>query len=56
MLAEPARNLFHRGVLQSTAGYGLSMPSLYDEQLRGSDLGDLIGTGSIQELRMLEGR
>ena len=54
MLAEPARDLFHRGVLQSTAGFGMSMPSLEDEQLRGSDLGNLISTGSIQELRSVE--
>jgi para-nitrobenzyl esterase len=54
MMAEPSRDLFHRGVLQSTAGFGQSMPALYDEKLRGSGLGDLIGTESVRELRMVD--
>jgi para-nitrobenzyl esterase len=54
MLAEPAQSLFHRGVLQSTAGYGISMPSLDSERQRGADLGDVIGADSIDELRQVD--
>ena len=54
MMAEPSQELFHRGILQSTAGFGMSAPSLYDEQQRGSDLGDLIGAASLEEMRMVE--
>ncbi len=51
MFADEAQGLFHRGILQSTAGYGLSMPSLADEQQRGQRLGELLDAGSLQELR-----
>jgi para-nitrobenzyl esterase len=51
MFSGDARNLFHRAALHSTAGYGLSMPSLQDEQRRGSALMDAIGASSLQELR-----
>jgi para-nitrobenzyl esterase len=54
MMAEPARNLFHRGILQSAAGFGMSMPSLHDERLRGSELGELIGAASLEEMRAVE--
>jgi para-nitrobenzyl esterase len=51
MFAEQAQGLMHRGILQSTAGYGLSMPSLDDEMHRGEGLGELLEAGSITELR-----
>ena len=51
MFAEKAQGLFHRGILQSTAGYGLSMPSLADETSRGARLGELLAAESLQELR-----
>jgi len=54
MFADPARDLFHRGVLQSTAGYGLSLPSLDDEQQRGAEFGDVIGAESIEALRLVD--
>ena len=54
MFAEPARDLFQRAVLQSTAGYGLSPPSLDDERARGSAFGDVLGASSIQEMRLVD--
>ena len=54
MMAEAADGLFHRGILQSTATYGLSMPTLTDEQTRGMELGDSIGANSIGELRLVD--
>jgi para-nitrobenzyl esterase len=51
MAAEPAQQLFHRGVLQSAAGFGLSMPTLRDEQQRGSELMQAVGAKSLQDLR-----
>jgi para-nitrobenzyl esterase len=53
MMAERSQGLFHRGILQSAAAYGLSMPSLYEEQVRGSELGDLVGAASLREMRMV---
>jgi para-nitrobenzyl esterase len=54
MLAEPAQGLFHRGILQSTATYGLSMPTLDDEQERGANLGEKVGASSIEQLRLID--
>ncbi len=51
MMAEGARDLFHRGVLQSTAGFGIDMPSLQDEMRRGAELARHVGVGSLEELR-----
>lgn len=53
MMAKPSQDLFHRGVLQSTAGFGMSMPTLEDEMSRGSKLGELVGTESLQDLRTI---
>ena len=54
MMAEPAQELFHRGVLQSAAGYGLSMSTLEQEQQRGAELANLAGAKSLQQLRQLD--
>ena len=54
MAAEPAQHLFHRGVLQSAAGFGLSMPTLQDEQQRGSELMQAVGAKSLQDLRKID--
>jgi para-nitrobenzyl esterase len=54
MSAKPATGLFHRGIMQSAAAYGMSMPSLDDERKRGSELARLLGfaeNGSLVELR-----
>ena len=51
MMSETARGLFHRGVLQSTAGFGMNMPSLDDEMQRGVALAERVGAGSLEELR-----
>jgi para-nitrobenzyl esterase len=51
MMSESARGLFHRGVLQSTAGFGMNMPSLEDEMQRGEALAERVGAGSLEELR-----
>lgn len=51
LFSDEAKGLFHRAILQSTAGYGQSMPTLYDEQVRGADLGDTLGASSIEQLR-----
>lgn len=54
MMAEQAQELFHRGILQSTAGYGLSMPTLNDEQERGMELSEIVGASSIEQLRLID--
>jgi len=43
VFSDPAKGLFNRGVLQSAARYGISMPTLADEQRRGSDLAKAFG-------------
>jgi para-nitrobenzyl esterase len=56
MFAEPATGLFHRSVLQSTANYGLSMPSLDDERRRGGELAralGLAGDGALEQLKQI---
>jgi len=53
MFAKPAQDLFHRGVLQSTAGYGLSMPTLEDEQQRGDALASALGIRGEEALERL---
>ncbi len=57
MFAEPANGLFHRGVLQSTAGFGRDrMSTLAAEQARGSQLAqafNLPREGSLQALRQI---
>jgi len=54
MAAEPAQHLFHRGVLQSASGIGLSMPTVQDEQQRGSELMQAVGAKSLQDLRKID--
>lgn len=55
MFAEPARELFHRAILQSTAGYGIArMSTLDDEQQRGARLAAALGIedkGALARLR-----
>ena len=55
MFAEPANGLFHRGVLQSTAGFGRDrMSTLAAEQQRAAELAtvfDLPPEGSLEALR-----
>jgi len=51
MFSNEAGHLFHRAALQSTAGVGLSMPTLQDEQQRGVDLMAASGANSLRELR-----
>ena len=51
MFSNEAGHLFHRAALQSTAGVGLSMPTLGDEQRRGADLMTAMGARSLQDLR-----
>ena len=53
MFAEQAAGLFHRGILQSTAGYGLSMPTLETEQQRGADLASALGLSGAETLAPL---
>lgn len=53
MFADAADGLFHRGVLQSAAGYGLSMPTLEDEQQRGSKLAEILGIRGNDTLAQL---
>ena len=53
MFADAADGLFHRGVLQSAAGYGLSMPSMEDEQQRGSKLAEILGVQGDDALAQL---
>ncbi|NIL93933.1 MAG: carboxylesterase family protein [Woeseiaceae bacterium] len=54
MMSEQARGLFHRGILQSSAGYGLSMPTLEDEQRRGARLAELLGAATLEQLRQVD--
>jgi para-nitrobenzyl esterase len=51
MFSNEAGHLFHRAALHSTAGVGLSMPTLRDEQRRGADLMAAMGARSLQDLR-----
>jgi len=51
MFSDAAGHLFHRAALHSTAGYGLSMPTLQDEQQRGRSLMAALGASSLQDLR-----
>ena len=51
MFSNEAGHLFHRAALQSTAGVGLSMSTLGDEQRRGADLMAAMGARSLQDLR-----
>ncbi len=57
MFAEPATDLFHRGALQSTAGFGRDrMSSLEAEQQRATELArvlDLSPDGSLQALKQV---
>lgn len=55
-MSEPANGLFHRAALQSTAGFGLDMPSLDDEQSRGVSLANLVGAESLDALRKVDAR
>ena len=54
MKLEPARELFHRGILQSTAGFGLEMPDLKQEMARGEQLASLVGAASLDDLRSMD--
>ena len=54
MFSGDAKNLFHRAALHSTAGYGLTMPTLQDEQRRGADLVAALGAKSLQDLRKID--
>ena len=51
MFSNAAHGLFHRVALHSTAGYGLTMPTLQDEQQRGTDLVAALGASSLQDLK-----
>ena len=57
MFAASADGLFHRAILESTAGYGLRRsPSLADEQKRGHNLAGIMGfegDDSIASLRLV---
>lgn len=54
MFAEPARDLFRRGILQSTAGYGISrMSTVDDEQQRGARLAAALGIEGEEALAQL---
>jgi para-nitrobenzyl esterase len=54
MMSEQARGLFQRGILQSSAGYGLSMPTLEDEQQRGAKLAELLGAATLEQMRQVD--
>ena len=54
MMAEPARELFHRAILQSNAGFGLPMSDIDEEIARGEKLASLVGAGSLDELRRMD--
>jgi len=54
MFSNDAKNLFHRAALQSTAGYGISQPTLEDEQGRGTDLMMAMGANSLRDLRQAD--
>lgn len=51
MMAEPARGLFHRTVLQSAAGFGMAMPSLDEETRRGAALAGYVGAETLADFR-----
>ena len=51
MLAERAQPLFQRAILQSTAAFGIDMPTLEDERRRGAELARLAGADSLAGLR-----
>ncbi|MDH3480893.1 MAG: carboxylesterase family protein [Gammaproteobacteria bacterium] len=57
MFAEPARDLFHRAILESTGGFGVDrVATLAAEKKRGEDLGRLLGFeegGTLQQLRQV---
>jgi para-nitrobenzyl esterase len=54
MFADPARELFHRGILQSTAGYGIArMSTLDSEQQRGARLAATLGIEGSDALARL---
>jgi para-nitrobenzyl esterase len=54
MFAEPARDLFHRAILQSTAGYGIArMSTVGDEQQRGLGLAATLGIEGRDSLARL---
>ena len=56
MFARAADDLFHRGILQSAANYGISMPTLDIERQRGADLAaamQLDGNNTLEQLRRL---
>jgi len=57
MFADAANGLFHRGVMQSSAGFGLvRMSTLTDEQQRGRELADALslpGDNSLEALRQV---
>ncbi len=54
MMADSARDLFQRAILQSTAGFGLSMPGVEDEMARGEELAALAGAETLDELRSVD--
>lgn len=54
MMAEPARDLFHRSILQSNAGFGLTMPGIDEEVARGKELAALFGAESVDALRDID--
>ncbi|MCH8912482.1 MAG: carboxylesterase family protein, partial [Planctomycetes bacterium] len=58
MFAKPADGLFHRAILQSTAGYGLRRsPTLADEQDRSRKLADIMnieGSETLAQLRLVQ--
>ncbi len=54
MFARDAKGLFHRGVMQSSAGFGLvRMSTLADEQQRGSELADALGLSGQNSLEAM---
>lgn len=55
LFADAADGLFHRTVLQSASGYGLSMPTLEDERQRGSKLVQVLGIQGDDALAQLRG-
>ena len=54
MRLEPARELFHRGILQSTASFGLGMSGVTDEAARGKMLASIVGAESLDDLRRVD--
>jgi para-nitrobenzyl esterase len=54
MFAEAANDVFHRGVMQSSAGFGLvRMSTLAEEQQRGRELANLLGLPEDNNLEAL---